>query len=64
MNENMTAQDAIAIMREHISRRETLMQQADLDGDYQNAQSYKDMAYGAKALSWKLRTNFTRRAEQ
>lgn len=50
MNESMTVQDAIEIMRGHVERWCGLMAKADRESDYHNAQSYKDMIYAVRAM--------------
>lgn len=46
----MTVEDAIEIMNNHIERWHKLELESSKKGEYNSAQSYKDMAYAAKAL--------------
>lgn len=48
--DEMSANDAIDIIRGHIARWKYLENDACQQGNYHSAQSYKDMAYAGDAL--------------
>lgn len=50
MSVDMTVEDAIEIMNNHIERWYKLELESSKKGAYNTAQSYKDMAYAGEAI--------------